>query len=253
MIKKTLLIIFFTIFSFNVYAKTKTVHTIVALCDNLNQRIYPVPINLGWGHRPDSNLYWGAMYGIKTFFKNSPNWIFISEEKNISKNILRRAIFKHKDSDTFMIADAYLGKSIKLSIEDFASYSSGENGGEIKTTYQDKEYTLSIGGNADLITYVGHNALMDFSFDKKINTPEENKKDIMILACLSKAYFSKVIEKTKAHPVLLTKSKMAPEGYVLEAAINAWIKNEDAIVASTKAYAKYQKISDKAARSVFTK
>ncbi len=46
----------------------RTIHIFVALCDNKNQGIVPVPPILGNGEDPKNNLYWGALYGVKTFF-----------------------------------------------------------------------------------------------------------------------------------------------------------------------------------------
>jgi hypothetical protein len=50
---------------------SKTIHVIVAWCDNEYQGIVPVPKHLGDGDNPATNLYWGATYGVKNFFKRS--------------------------------------------------------------------------------------------------------------------------------------------------------------------------------------
>jgi hypothetical protein len=42
---------------------------IVALCDNEHQGIVPVPEALGRGDDPATNLYWGAMYGLRTLLQ----------------------------------------------------------------------------------------------------------------------------------------------------------------------------------------
>lgn len=47
----------------------RTIHVFVALCDNVNQGIIPVPTMLGNGRDPRNNLYWGAAFGVKNFFK----------------------------------------------------------------------------------------------------------------------------------------------------------------------------------------
>ena len=47
--------------------KPLVAHVIVALADNEHQGIVPIPSTLGDGDRPQSNLYWGAMYGVKGF------------------------------------------------------------------------------------------------------------------------------------------------------------------------------------------
>ena len=47
-------------------APVRTVHVFVALADNQNQGIVPVPAGLGNGLDPAHNLYWGAAAGVKT-------------------------------------------------------------------------------------------------------------------------------------------------------------------------------------------
>ena len=45
----------------------RSVHVFVALCDNENQGIVPVPSHLGNGRDLKGNLYWGSSGGVKTF------------------------------------------------------------------------------------------------------------------------------------------------------------------------------------------
>jgi hypothetical protein len=54
--------------------KPRVVHVFVALADNEHQGIVPVPAFLGNGDDPGRNLYWGAAFGVRTFFKNAPEW-----------------------------------------------------------------------------------------------------------------------------------------------------------------------------------
>ena len=56
----------------------RTIHVFVALADNQNQGIVPVPARLGNGLDPIHNLYWGSAYGIKTFFSRSADWALVS-------------------------------------------------------------------------------------------------------------------------------------------------------------------------------
>ena len=52
----------------------RVVHVFVALADNQHQGIVPVPAALGNGRDPLRNLYWGAAFGVKTYFKASREW-----------------------------------------------------------------------------------------------------------------------------------------------------------------------------------
>ena len=255
MIKKISIFILSLFFAFNAQAETKTAHIIVALCDNLHQGIHPVPYKLGKGNDPENNLYWGAMYGVKTYFKNSKDWILIKEIKDIDTKILRRVIFKHKNSDTWMVADAYLGKKIRTATKDFLNYSAGDKPQTIDVEYNNKKTSLNIGGSANLISYIGHNGLMDFSISQEYKSQNKNKRDVIILACYSKKYFTDFIRQTGANPILWTNGKLAPEAYILKAALNSWAGEESSAKVkenAAAAYAKYQKISNKAASNLFS-
>ena len=102
------------------YSQTKTIHTFVALCDNKFQGIVPVPEKIGNGKDPKLNLYWGAGYGMKSFFKlKTKDWKLVKTIKSDDPNILERILFKHSSKDIYLLADAYDGEQIKSSTEDF--------------------------------------------------------------------------------------------------------------------------------------
>ncbi len=67
----------------------KVIHVLVALCDNENQGIVPVPKFLGDGEDLQKNLYWGAAYGVKTFFTKSRSWQKVAEFENPKENVLQ--------------------------------------------------------------------------------------------------------------------------------------------------------------------
>ena len=95
------------------------IHVFVALADNVNQGIVPVSASLGNGDNPKTNLYWGAAFGIKTFFSRNKDWELISTTPNPSANILERCVFKHRRTSTLLVADAYRGKDISQTTVDF--------------------------------------------------------------------------------------------------------------------------------------
>src|SRR5262245_64022672 len=93
------------------------IHVLVALCDNKYQGIVPVPARIGNGDDPGNNLYWGAKFGVKTFFKRAGDWKLIAESRNPRAPILERLVFKHQTKDIYLIADAYRGREIKRCVE----------------------------------------------------------------------------------------------------------------------------------------
>ncbi|MEM6687584.1 MAG: hypothetical protein AAF617_17535 [Bacteroidota bacterium] len=231
-----------------VYSQKK-IHVFVALCDNVNQGIVPVPKSLGNGQNARTNLYWGALYGMKTHFKRSKDWELIVTLPAKNSNILERVVFKHKTSNTYLLADAYDGKFIKQTTIDFLKATSGANPTEI--TVKDKK--LSFGGNADLLAYIGHDGLMEFSLDTKFTPKNKKKRDAIILACISKDYFKPYLQKTGANPLVWSTGLMSPEAYTLKWALDGWILDEsDAEIRerAAKAYHKYQKCGMRGARGL---
>jgi len=227
----------------------KVIHVLVALCDNENQGIVPVPKFLGNGEDAQKNLYWGAAYGVKTFFTKSPNWQKVAEFENPKETILQRIVFKHKTKNIYLIADAYRGSKMKETIADFFSAVSGEKLENIKVN----DLTLQILGSANLVAFVGHNGLMDFDLEKQPSKKDDDRREAVILACASRNYFAEPLKKTSATPLLWTSNLMAPEAYILHDALEGWTAgetNEQIRTRAASAYSKYQKISLKSARNL---
>jgi hypothetical protein len=230
-----------------------SVHVFVALCDNDSQGIVPVPKTLGNGEDPRNNLYWGAMYGTKTFLKKSGNWSLLSTSNTVSPHILERCVFRHKNGKTILVADAYKGSSIKRCIADFLNAAAGKNPQNIKTLTG----LAGIHGNAALVCYIGHNGLMDCSLPepkRSTATPSKHVTDTIVLACKSKPYFENRLARTGARPLLLTTGFMAPEAYTLEAALEGWIRKESGEQIRTRAaqaYNTYQKCGMRGALRLF--
>src|SRR5262245_23865432 len=224
----TLFLIIFLTFMVEAIASPprRVIHVLVALCDNQYQGIVPVPPRIGNGDDPTNNLYWGAAYGVKSFFKKSTEWKLIAEMQKPKPEILERLVFKHLSEDVYLVADAYRGREIKKSTGDFFAFAAGRNAEVISVQTGARQTNLRIGGHAELIAYVGHDGLMDFSLAADQKKADERDREVVILACASKSYFAKPLRETGANPLLWTTGLMAPEAYVLKAAIDGWILNE---------------------------
>ena len=224
----------------------RVIHVLVALCDNVNQGIVPVPKFLGDGEDTVKNLYWGAAYGVRTYFTKSANWQKLAVIENPKENVLQRIVFKHKTQNVYLVADAYRGIKMKETVADFLSAASGEKLENIEAG----GHKLQILGSADLVAFVGHNGLMDFKLAEMPAKHDDAKRDAVILACASRSYFTAPLKAAGANPLLWTSNLMAPEAYILHDAIEGWVRNESGRqiqVRAAAAYAKYQKISQGAA------
>jgi hypothetical protein len=209
----------------------KTIHVFVALCDNTYQGIVPVPPKIGNGQDVENNLYWGCSFGIRSYFKNSKNWKLIKKYP-IDGVKLERLVFKHVGIPYYMVADAYNGKYIQQCTIDFLKSCAGQ----IKDTARVDKEVIGINGNAALLAYICHDGLMDFSLGEKYSVADNKKRDAIILACISKKYFSGPLSFTKANPLLWSTGLMSPEAYIR--------------LAAARAYAKYQHCSIKAAMNL---
>lgn len=223
----------------------KTIHVLVALCDNKYQGIVPVPSKIGNGQDADNNLYWGCAFGVRTFFKNSSQWKLIRQTKG-DNAVMERLVFKNKNSNYYLIADAYNGKLIKDCTIDFLNFCAGNK----KDSLQLPGKTIGIGGNASLIAYIGHDGLMDFSIEEKFVNSDNKKRDAIMLACISKKYFASHLRETKADPLLWSTGLMSPEAYTLHDGLEAYINKNDVRMAAAKAYSKYQHCSVRAAQNL---
>jgi len=230
---------------------TRAIHVFVALCDNDSQGIVPVPKQLGNGDDPRNNLYWGALYGVKTFIRKDPRWTLVETRTNPARDILERCIFRHNRRGIYLVADAWRGAGIKKAVKAFLAASAGHHPETLKLG--DNE--VGIGGAAKLVVYVGHNGLMDFKLDPVKRTESTiAPAGAIVLACRSKPHFQPLLAKFRCRSVLLTTGLMAPEAYTLVAAVEGWIAAESGAKIrqrAAEAYNKYQKCGLNAARNLF--
>lgn len=233
------------------------VHVFVALCDNVNQGIVPVAAPLGNGDDPARNLYWGAGFGVKTFFINHKNWQLVDAVGPSSKSssvVLDRVVFKHRKTGAFLVAEAYRGRYIKQATEDFLAATAGEPGEALRVNVEGKPIELDLGGNSNLIVYVGHDGLMDFHLSSSPRKRDEVRREAIVLACASKAYFAESLRATGAEPLLWTTNLMAPEAYILSAAVEGWLNHETGEqirMRAAQAYDQYQHCGTRSASALF--
>jgi len=231
-------------------------HVVVALADNEHQGIVRIPQSLGDGDQPQSNLYWGAMYGVKGFLRRSPDWKAVPLPASADARILERALFRRqvtrdgKSATVYLLAEAWQGRHIEGSIRRFLEMTRGQHAETIRVDGRE----LLAGGAAHLIAYVGHNGLMDFAAPALKSVADEQPPRVaVVLACYSNDYFAGLL-RPHAAPLVTTASLMAPEAYVLDAVVAVWFAGAapgDVVEAAVDAYARYQKISNRSAKKIF--
>ena len=226
----------------------KTVHVFVALADNKNQGIVPVAAKLGNGEDAEHNLYWGAAYGVKTFFARSREWERVSCRPGPKPEILERCIFKHRNQSVFLVADAYRGIQIKQAIADFLDAAAGIRPEQVAVQARSP---IVVAGGANLVVYVGHEGFMDFQLPALPSGKNASPRPAIVLACISKSYFAAALRTAGAQPLVWTTGLMAPEAYTLKSALDGWMlneSNEQIRERAATAYNQYQKCGLNAAR-----
>lgn len=246
-------------------ADTKTgtpivAHVVVALCDNVNQGIVPVSKALGDGQDPKTNLYWGAAYGVKTFFKRHSDFEQVDASWDRPPWVLDSAVFRARRNrinskvDLFIIAEAWDGGQMAGALARFLQFSAGRDGVPVKV--EGLESPILAGGESAVVAFVGHNGLMDMSTPAQpVSMPTAKPRSSIVLACASRSYFHDILTAAGSHSLLLTNGLMAPEAYTLEAALSSFAMGqapEQVRDSAASAYHRYQKCGQNAARRLFS-
>jgi hypothetical protein len=230
----------------------EVIHAFVALADNASQGLVPVPPKIGNGDDPGNNLYWGCSEGVRSWFTRSAKWKKVATPKTARPEILERVVFKHKEKDAWLVADAWRGSKMKPCLETFVAATAGQGGEAIDL----EGVQLKAGGDATLLAFIGHNGLMDFRLEwpaAPVAAPAK-PKPVVVLCCLSQRYFGEALRGVGARPLLTTTQLMYPGAFILHDATEAWLDGKPALeirAAAGRAYAKNQSISVKAGSGVF--
>jgi len=234
--------------------KPLVVHAFVPLCDNENQGIVPVNKQLGDGLNLRTNLYWGAGYGVKSYFKKYNGWKLIHSKQDSVGNVLERVVFYKKNTngtEIYLVADGYRGDKMKECLHDYFRSLAGwksEN-----DSIQNKTFSLYSG--ADLLVFNGHDGLMDDTL-KEYYSKDSIIRETVSISCYSKVFFHPRYEKCGAYPLVCTSGLLAPEAYVLGAIIDSWANQKSAIeiryAAGDAYHSKHPSTTQKGARALFT-
>jgi hypothetical protein len=233
-------------------AAERVVHIFVALADNASQGIERVPPKIGNGDDPELNLYWGCDDGVRAVFSRSKIWKRVAAtDPDGDGPILQRLVFFNSGANAWLVADGYRGKEIKQCLTDYLAALAGT----LKAEAVVGERTVSAGGAADFIAYAGHDGLMEFQLETPAAAEGLKPKTAIALCCVSRKFFAGHFEVLQVEPLLMTTQLMYPAAQVLHESINGWLAGKDGracLQLAAAAYARNQKISQKAAAGVFS-
>ncbi len=234
MMRRLIVLFGVALVSLTANAREKSIRVFIALCDNGSQGIAPVPEKIGDGNKPADNLYWGCSDGFGPVFRRSAHWKSNEAVSRQDGDILEERTLSHPRSGAKLQVSAYRGTAIKDCLAAFEA--------------------ALVSGQHDLVAFIGHNGLMDFTLELP-TAPAENQTKVIVLCCKSREWFAPRLATLKATPVLLTEQFMYPGAFLLHDALESWLsggKQADIRSAAAGAYSRNQKISRKAALGVFS-
>ncbi|MCP3061130.1 hypothetical protein LXT21_20320 [Myxococcus sp. K38C18041901] len=218
------------------------VEVFVPLCDNALIDCGRAPA--GAPRALETNLYWGAMYGAERYLSRAPGFKVVSREPGPEGSVVLRELVLERtpakgERPVRLRLHAYAGDAIDTALEDFLRAAAGAS-------------------RADLLVWAGHDRLMDREPPQVKAPPDATPRPVVVLACMSEQYFGPVLKALGASPIALTRTLMAPEAYLLEALATTVARHgptepKALRAALVDAYARYQRISPRAAGSVFSK
>jgi hypothetical protein len=233
------------------------VHVLVPLCDNAQivcgSKAAGDPLDLA------RNLYWGAVFGQKRFFsRKASSFTPVSVEKGTGAHLERAVVRRFVDGgpwgrteqvELVVVLDAFRGDRIDDVVDAFFDEAAAgksvtfEDGGKRRTV------AVSVAG------YAGHNRMMDGKKPPPLREGTGREPiPSFVMACHSRSYFESGLTRRGSEMLLMTKQLMAPEGYVIEAIVGAVAENADRPAIKRRAiaaYAKWQKIEERAAATIF--
>jgi hypothetical protein len=239
----------------------------VPLCDN--SIIACGNAKLGDGDNPDTNLYWSTTPGFGAWFaRRGSGWKRALKLRGaatgnadiVAVEVYRKQVtapaawVKRGAPKKFALAIVIHGGRGKAIDAALAAYARDVSGGPARVVELDDHTTLSAGGAAQLVSWVGHNRLMDVD---KYSWPKPGAKvtGTIAIACHTAAYMEAEVSASTRVPLLMTRDLLFSNAAPFEAVLLAFVEGAGYArmrADATAAYAGVQKRPVEKMRGVFT-
>ena len=239
------------------------VRVLVPLCSN--HQIWCGARFAGQPGHAKTNLYWGAIYGVRRFLERKRSaWSRVQLERGQGV-VLERAVYRRRvpaarwglgstsSVQQVVVLEAIHGSHIDQAVEKL--WSVATRGGQVRFVDATGPRTERV----HVVGYAGHNRLMDgIPFPPALppRAPGDHPVPVFVLACNSEGYFSPALRQAGSLPLVMTRSLMAPEGYVVDAVLRGLGDNLSAAgirELAVRAYAKWQRLSVRQASVIFAR
>lgn len=230
-----------------------TVH--VALADF---RHGGVPKKFGRPDDCETNLYWGALYGVDTHLANAAAWRRVYSDEGDGINVVQRSVFRrHADPseawrdrgasegfDVFVLANAWRGSRVTAAMEQpFRDALSADP--PTRITVGGRE--IAFGSGSVLTGYLGRNGMLETFWDPCAALPARcvGRQVGMFYICPRSApLLHAPVAEHGLYPVLFAREPIVPEAYLLDGMLQALIAgdlDDGFTIAAAAQYARYQK------------
>jgi hypothetical protein len=210
----------------------------------------------------DRNLYWGRAFGVRRYFNETARgWKEVARangggamlEELVYASAIPGAHFgvKRESIEQLLVLRAVQGDAIELAVDGF--YELAVRGG--RASFGEGSARRDV--RVHVAGYAGHNRLMDgYALKPVTAAASESPIPSFVIACKSEPYFSAALRERGSTPLVMTRDYVAPEGYAIEALVNALGENlpaRDVRARVVRAYARWQRLSERTASTIFAR
>lgn len=208
----------------------------------------------------EHNIYWGAVFGARRFFdRKGSGWERVEVTRKdvvfLERVVYRRMVpgepwGRSQPVEQLVVMQAVHGASIDRAVDHL--WTLATEGGRVSFQDGDRRRDERIG----VVGYAGHNRLMDGKTLPRASSGGRAPIPSFILACVSESYFGASLEGAGSLPLVMTRSLMAPEAYLIDAIARGLGENlpaRELRKRAVAAYGKWQKLTPRQAGSVFAK
>lgn len=232
-----------------------TIH--VALADRDRRDLAPVAGRFGDGDDPLTNQYWGALYGLETYFANKPGWTRLYADAGDGLEVVRRVVFRARSEPSEAWATRSVDQPFDLYVLALAwrgSVMTAAMRQALVDALTDDPVTLEVAGKpvifrggSDIVGYVGQNPLLerrDRVFAGLAARGDRGPVGVFFACWKSAVHLHRDTVERGLYPMLFVHQQIVPEAYLIEGLLRALLSGElgDGLTAGAAVeYARYQK------------
>lgn len=231
---------------------TATVH--VALAD---QRAGGVPTKFGDGDKPESNMHWGARYGVETFLTQAGGWRRVYADDGDGRQILRRVVLNRRTEatpawqargvaapfDIYVLANAWRASAVTTAMrQPLRDALAGET---VRLTVDGRAVDFGLG--SVLCGYVGPNGLAETYVDLLDGLPAgpaDRQAGVFYISPMSAVYLHRPVIDHGLYSMLFVRREVVPEAYTLKGLLDALAAgdlDDGFVAAAAEEYSRHQK------------